>query len=494
MELKDRLAGLIRTLPPAQRAGLAVAAVVLMMAAVPFIQWVATPSYTLLFAGLEDRELAEVTGELDAQNISYQLDGSRVLVPHDQVHRVRANLAEAGVSATPVVPGYELLDDQALGLSDFRQRVDLQRAVEGELVRTLTAMNAIETATVRLVMPEEALFSDRQTPPSASVLVRTYGQLDRQQTQAITLLIASAVEGLDADNVTIADTNGQVLHAPGDGTVGGVTDRQQQRTREFEQAMAHEISELLQRATDAPASVVVRASLDFDEIATETETYEEGGVPLREQTSNERYEGTGPAVGGIVGVDGGPLPEAGGGEGNYERDEAVREFGVDRTVTRTVQAPGEVKRLSVALVVDEDAAVGNAALLELVGAAAGIDAERGDEIAITRVPTPVMAEPPVEGDGPALVDLIQRIVALVVLVVIAVALFLMSRRRSKAEPEPERVVPAKVRPTPQLEQEELEEIPTGPSKKDEVSELVEKQPEEIAALLRGWLADRRVDA
>jgi flagellar M-ring protein FliF len=494
VELKDRLAGLVRTLPPAQRAGLAVAAVVLLMAAVPFVQWVATPSYTLLYAGLEDRELAEVTSELDAQNISYQLDGSRVLVPHDQVHRVRANLAEAGVSATPVVPGYELLDDQALGLSDFRQRVDLQRAVEGELVRTLTAMDAIETATVRLVMPEEALFTDRQTPPSASVLVRTFGQLDRQQTQAITLLIASAVEGLEADNVTIADTNGQVLHAPGDGTVGGVTDRQQQRAREFEQALSHEITELLQRATDAPASVVVRAALDFDEIATETETYEEGGVPLREQTSNERYEGTGPAVGGIVGVDGGPLPEAGGGEGNYERDEAVREFGVDRTVTRTVQAPGEVRRLSVALVVDEDAAVGNAALLELVGAAAGIDAERGDEIAITRVATPVMAEPSIEGDGPALVDLIQRIVALVVLVVIAVALFLMSRRRSKVDPEPERVVPAKVRPTPQLEEQVLEEIPTSPSKKDEVSELVEKQPEEIAALLRGWLADRRVDA
>jgi len=493
VELKDRLAGLVRTLPPAQRAGLAVAAVVLIMAAVPFIGWVATPSYSLLYAGLEDRELAEVTGELEAQGIDYELDGSRVMVPQDQLHRVRANLAEAGVSATPVVPGYELLDDQALGLSDFRQRVDLQRAVEGELVRTLTAMDSIESATVRLVMPEEALFSERQSPPSASVLVRTRGAMDRQQTQAITLLIASSVEGLDPEQVTIADTNGQVLHAPGDGSVGGVTDRQQQRTREFEQALSHEITELLQRATDAPASVVVRAALDFDEIETETEVYDEAGIPLREQTSNESYEGTGPAVGGIVGVDGGPLPEAGGGEGNYEREESTTEFGVGRTITRVVQAPGEVQRLSVALVVDEDAAVTDGQLTELIGAAAGIDVERGDEIAITRVETPVPAEVPVAGDGPALVEQIQRIVALVVLVVIAVALFLMSRRRSKAQPAPQKVVPAQVRETPQIE-EEPEPETTGPSKQDEVSELVEKQPEEIAALLRGWLADRRVDA
>lgn len=494
MELKDRLAGLVRTLPPAQRAGLAVAAIVLIMAAVPFIRWVATPSYALLYAGLEDRELAEVTNELSGQGVDYELDGSRVMVPQGELHQIRANLAEAGVSATPVVPGYELLDDQALGLSDFRQRVDLQRAVEGELARTLTAMDNLESATVRLVMPEEALFSDRQTPPSASVLVRPVQPLDRQQIQAMTLLISSAVEGLDPDQVTVADTNGQVLHAPGDGTVGGVTDGQQQRTRDFEQALSTEISELLRRATDAPASVVVRAALDFDEIETQTETYDEGGaVPLREQTSNETYEGTGPAVGGIVGVDGGPLPEANGGEGNYQRDEATREFGVGRTVTRVVQAPGEVQRLSVALVVDEQAAVADGELVDLVSAAAGIDVERGDEIAITRVATPPVPEAPATGDGPGLVDLVQRIVALVVLVVIAVALFLMSRRRSKPEPEPEKVVPAKVRPQPQLE-EQPEEIDHGPTVKDEVSELVEKQPEEIAQLLRGWLADRRVDA
>lgn len=491
VDLKERLTGLVRTLPPAQRAGLVVAAIVLVLAAIPFIRWVASPNYTLLYSGLEDRELAQVTSELDEQGVTYQLDGNRVMVPQDQVHQTRANLAEAGLSGSPTIPGYELLDEQALGVSDFRQRVDLQRAVEGELARTLTAMDAIETATVRLVIPEDSLFTEQRNEPTASVLIRPVGQIDRHQVEAITMLVSSAVEGLDVDQVTVADTNGQVLHAPGDGGAGGVTDRQQQRTRDFEQALAGEITQLLQRATDAPASVVVRATLDFNELETQTETFEDGGVPLREQTTSETYEGVGPAIGGIVGVDGGPLPE-GGGEGQYARDDENREFGVGRTVTRLVQAPGTVEQLSVAIVVDEGAAVGDGELQQLVAAAAGTDPARGDEIAITRVATPPPPPQVVEGDGPGLVDLIQQIVALLVLVIIAVALFLMSRKRAKAKPPiPERVVPAQVRPQPQVPDTTPEEIETTPSVQDEVVELVERQPEEIATLLRSWLADRR---
>ncbi len=490
MELKDRLAGLVRALPPAQRAGIAVAVLVLVMAAVPFVQWVTTPSYALLFAGLEDRELGEVTTELDARGIPYELEGSRVLVPQDQLHRVRADLAEAGMSGSPAVPGYELLDEQALGVSDFRQRVDLQRAVEGELARTLSAMDSIESATVRLVLPEDPLFTDQRTPATASVLVRPTRQLDRNQIDSITLLVSSAVEGLSTDDITVADTAGQVLHSPGDGSTSGVTDRQQRLTREFEQALAADLTGLLQRATDAPASVVVRAALDFNETETQTETFADEGTALRESINNELYEGTAPAVGGTVGVDGGPLLQ-GGGEGNYERGEEVREFGVGRTTTRTVQAPGTVRNLSVALVVDDGAVIGNADLQQLVTAAAGLNADRGDEIAISRVPAPPEVEIVDEETGPEIMDLVRTGIALLVLLIVAIGLFLMSRRRGKDIP-PQKVVPAKVQaPVAPVKEPEPEPIPQGPTVKDEVSELVERQPEEIAALLRSWLADRR---
>jgi flagellar M-ring protein FliF len=492
VELKDRLAGLVRSLPPAQRVGIAVAAVVLIMAAVPFFRWVTTPSYTLLYGGLEDSEIAEVVTELEARSVPFQLEGSRVLVPQDRIHRVRADLAEAGVSGSPSVPGYELLDEQALGVSDFRQKVDLQRAVEGELSRTLTAMDTIETANVRLVLPEDSLFTEQQEAATASVLIRPRRQMDAGQIESVTLLVSSAVEGLEPDGVTVADTAGNVLHAPGDGTTGGVTDRQQRRTREFEQALSADLAGLLRRATGADASVVVRATLDFDEAETQTETYDDEGVALREQTSEERYEGTGPVAGGLVGVDGGPAAGAGG-EGNYERDDATREFGVGRTTTRVVQAPGTVEALSVALVVDDDAIVTDAEVTELVTAAAGLDVERGDAVAISRVPAFDLEEAPVEDDG-ALMEQVQRIVALVVLALIALGMFLMSRRRKEPEEE-EKVVPARVRPAsepdPTLQQARIDELETPATVRDEVAELVERQPEEIAALLRGWLADRR---
>jgi flagellar M-ring protein FliF len=491
VELKDRLSGLVRALPPAQRAGIAVAVLVLVMAAVPFVRWVTTPTYAVLYGGLADAELAAVTTELGAQGVPYQLDGSRVLVPQDRLHLARAGLAEAGVSAAPTVPGYELLDDQALGVSDFRQRVDLQRAVEGELARTLGAMDAIESATVRLVLPEESLFTSSRTPPTASVLLRPSRQLDQMQIEAVTLLVASAVEGLETTNITVADTSGAVLHAPGDGSTGGVTDRQQRRTREFEAALAADLTTLLPRATDAPAYVVVRATLDFDERETQVEEFGEEGTALRESTTTERYEGNAPIPGGTVGVDGGPLT-AGAGDGSYERDDAVREFGVGRTTTRTVQAPGTVEQLYVAIVVDEGAPIGDGELQTLVAAAAGIDEERGDRVAVSRVASPPPVEDAIEGDPGGLMDMLQRIVALVVLVVIAVALFLMTRKRKDGELEPvEKVVPAQVRPAPALPVDEREVLPPGPDVKDEVAALVERQPEEIAALLRGWLADRR---
>jgi flagellar M-ring protein FliF len=499
VELKERLTGLVRSLPPAQRAGIAVAAVVLIMAAVPFVRWVTTPSYALLYGGLEDREVAEVISELDSRAIPYELEGSRVLVPQDQLHRVRAELAEVGVSGNPSVPGYELLDEQALGVSDFRQRVDLQRAVEGELSRTLNAMDTLDSATVRLVLPEDSLFTDQRNPATASVLVRPRTPLDAGQVEAITLLVSSAVEGLEPNQVTVADTGGEVLHAPGDGTTGGVTDRNQRRTREFETTMAADLTSLLQRATGEHASVVVRAELDFDETETHTETIDSVPVPLREQTSEERYEGIAPMAGGTVGIDGGLLAGAGG-EGTYERDDATREFGVDRTTTRVVQAPGTVQGLSVALVVDEGAAVADAELRNLVAAAAGIDENRGDAIAISRVATPPTEDLAPADEGGFLANL-QRIVALAMLALIAIGLFLMSRRRR--DDEEDRVVPARVRPTPELDASWRDETPTEMfeqpdeipyTARDEVAELVERQPEEIASLLRGWLADRRTNA
>jgi flagellar M-ring protein FliF len=362
-------------------------------------------------------------------------------------------------------------------------------------------MEGISTATVHLALPEEELFSERQKPVTASVLVATTRELNESEVEAITYLVSSSVEGLDVSNITVADARGLVLHAPGEATgSSSVTNRHQRQTREFEDALGEDVSRLLASVTNGTApSVVVRAILNYDENETQTETYDEDNqVILKEQTSAEEFEGTGVAPGGIVGVDGGPIPGAEGGESLYNREDALREFGVDKVVSRNVTAPGRVERLSVAVVMDDGTLTGAnvPALAEveaLVQAAVGLEAERGDTIAVSLLPLPAPEEiEVVEEPEPGLMDLLPQIVAALVLLFVAIALFLMSRRRKTTAKVIETVPTPSVPTVAQMIEEPVDE--TREEARDlqrDVAQLVERQPEEIATLLRGWLADRR---
>jgi flagellar M-ring protein FliF len=500
VDVRDRFTAFVRTLPVAHRVGIVAALAVLAMASVVFGRWILTPTYTVLYSGLDDAAVAGVVAELDGLGVPYRLEGgSRISVPQDRLYATRAALASAGVGGRTAPPGYELLDNQGLSISDFRQRIDYQRAVEGELAKTLMAMDGIATATVHLALPEEELFTERQKPATASVLVGTNRTLTESEVEAVTFLVASSVEGLEAANVTLADASGAVLHAPGDAAGStAVTNRNLRQTREYEQALANDLSVLLTRVTDGtPASVVVRAAMNYDEAQTESERFApDSQVALRESSTAERFEGTGAVPGGVVGVDGGPLAAGDGGESAYDREEVLREYGVDRVVDRTVRAPGTVERLSVAIVMDDGTQTGapvppRAEIENLARAALGLDDARGDSLAVTlmALPSPEPPAVPAEEAG-GLVDLLPEAVAALVLLVVTIALFLMSRRRKPvAVPAPPSALPA---PATLLEPEALEapDEATQELQRD-VAALVERQPEEIATLLRGWLADRR---
>jgi flagellar M-ring protein FliF len=501
LDVRDRFAAFVRTLPVAHRVGIVAALVVLAMASVVFGRWITTPTYTVLYSGLDDAAVAGVVQELDGLGVPYRLEGSRVLIPKDRLYGTRANLASAGVGGATAPPGYELLDNQGLSISDFRQKVDYQRAVEGELAKTLMAMEGINQATVHLAIPEDELFTERQKPATASVLVGTTRPLSPNEVEAVTFLVSSSVEGLEASNITVADAKGSVLHAPGDGVgSSSVTNRNLRQTREFEEALAADLSGLLTRVTDGvAASVVVRATMNYDEFESQTESFApETQVTLREQTSEEDYTGTGPVPGGMVGVDGGPIVEGEGAESAYTRNEVLREYGVDKVVDRTVAAPGRVEQLSVAIVMDDGTQTGLVLpgvgeIEALATAALGLDAGRGDAIAVTMLPLPAPELPAVPEEAePTLADRAPEAVAVAVLLLVSIALFLMSRRRKpSAYPvsvEPAVASPAQlIDPTEQLPAEDE----TVKALQRDVADLVERQPEEIATLLRGWLADRR---
>ncbi len=506
----------VAALPLAHKVMIVAAIGVLAIAATAFFRWVAQPAYTVLYSDLDQERAGEIMDELDAMGVDHQLEGSRIEVPREDVHEARAGLAQEGLSGAPQVPGYELMDDQGMSVSEFRQEVDYQRALEGELTRTIEAMRPVESASVHLSVPDQAVFEDDQDPVTASVMVGTRQEMPPDQVESIAAVVASAVEGLETDEVTVADTEGRTLHSPDvAGSAAGMTSRQMRQTREFEQALSDDVGDMLATITgDDRASVTVRAGLDYDEREVESETHDaDSQVALREQRNEERYAGTNITPGGAVGLDGGPVEDLEG-EIDYESDAETTEYGVDRVVERVVDAPGGVEALSVAVVMDDGSATGaDVPPLEevenLVTAALGLDAERGDDLAISALPFPAAEDdpaPPPEEPG-FLAEQLPAIVAAIVLLLIAVALFLLARRRSTAQAsEPlqwEALEDRDLSQTQQLPRApqavEQGQHAQGPTRElapsgaarltQEVGGMVDEQPEEIAQLLRSWLAD-----
>lgn len=497
----DSLEGLrrsFRNLNLNQRIGVGAGIVVAVVAVAWFGNWVSTPSFTVLYSNLPPAQVAQVTQSLDSAGIEYQLDGggSAVLVPRDRVYQVRADLAGQGIQGGVVPVGYELLDSQGLTVSDFRQKVDYQRALEGELSRTLSAMQDIGTATVHLVIPEEALFETDQQQVTASVLLDTAGTLDESDIEAITLLVSASVEGLDASQVTVADTRGTVLHAGGEEGSASVGNSQLRMTQQFEQALSSDINAMLTTVLGSGrASVVVRAELDYNERSTESETYTpESAIPIRQQNINETFTGAGPSPVGSVGVDGQALPVDSDGPVEYIRQEDTTEFGIDKVVIRSVDAPGTIKRLSVAVVVDDGSQTGSsapdvAAVEALVTAAAGIQADRGDSVEVSAAPFPPPADVAEieEVASGGFMAMIPTILGGVLLLIVAVGLFLMSRGGGGGA---QVALPVQAIEGATYVESNYDAAQFN-SMTSDVAQLVERQPEEIATLLRSWLADRR---
>ena len=511
--MQSKLAATIADLPLAHKIVAGSAAAVLLLAIIAFGQWVTAPSYTVLYSDIDDAQLSTVINTLEADNIDYKLEGagSRVLVPKADVYKVRASLAASGVQASASVQGYELLDEQGLSVSDFRQRVDYQRALEGELARTLTAIESIPYANVHLVIPEDALFAEDEVPVSASVLVDSTRDLSQSEIETITFVVGSAVEGLEPDEVTVAHVSGQVLHAAGEASnTSAVGNRNLRMTHEFEATLAADVGELLASVVGPNrSSVVVRAEMNFDERSTESETYDkESSTELREQLVSETFNGTGTPPAGAVGVDGDIVETDADGDYSYNRDESITEYGVDRLVTRTTSVPGRIEKLSVAVIVDDGSLTGTVVpdkseIEALVAAAIGLETSRGDTVEVSTVAFPapeVVDEAAADTEaapGGSIFDLLPEIIGAAILVIVAIGLLLMSRggKSSGVEVLPEDWSPRELPPETRAELAQALGAPmTADPMQDlegNVLDLVERQPEEIANLLRSWLADRR---
>ncbi len=518
----------------AQKATMAAIFVAVVAALYVFSSWASTTDMAPLYTDLETADAATITDELTSMGVNYELadQGRTVLVPRDEVYSLRLDLSSSG--ALPGgTEGYSLLDDQGITSTQFQQRVAYQRALEGEIAKTIRGMDAVEAATVHLVMPEDDLFSADDVHASASVFVRTGATLAPEQVQTIVNLVSGAVEGLRADEVTVSGQNGMVLASPGQGPFdrAGSTGAMNQ-TRDFEQELAGEITSLL-AAVVGPGKVMVTVSavMDWDASSVVQETHTpsavpEGTDPLKssETTRNESYQ-----TNSTEGIDRGVLGEGqpedvtpGETTSNYSADDRTTNYVFDSTIETTERSGGDITRLNVAVLLDE-AAVTDAQLAEiqtLVTGAAGIDAARGDTLAVSRlafdttVAETLAAElesaptgAPTGGDG-MISTIILGVLGLIIVLVGAIQVFRGGRRGEVEELDlvtltnsltagsarpvlPKVAAPAAVEAGPSdADDAEPAEV-VGATPEEELRNLVDSQPDEVARLLRTWLADRR---
>ncbi|MGN7949923.1 flagellar basal-body MS-ring/collar protein FliF [Microbacterium sp. 22215] len=382
----DRAKQVVGGFTLAQRTIAIIGVALLVMGAIALGAWLTKPQMSPLFTGLSAGDASAVVEQLKSAGVGYELTegGATILVPDDQVYPQRLAAASAGLPSD-TSEGYTLLDKMGVTASEFQQSVTYKRAIEGELAGTIGAMDGISTASVQLAIPEESVFVSERQSPTASVFVKTRNgaTLSDEKIEAIVHLTSAAVPGMTPEDVAVTDQDGRVLSAVGTGLTGNSS----KQATEHEAKVAASVSKMLDTIV-GPGNATVTVSADVANSTSERmeETYSapEGELSASEQTKTETYTGGQGGGTGVLGPDNIAVPNNAEGSGAYEFEETSRDNAVNKSTEKTVTPAGEVTRQTVSIALNRGTVTGVTAnqIEALVASAAGIDVERGDEIAV----------------------------------------------------------------------------------------------------------------
>ena len=394
--------------------------------------WTQQPDMQVLFTNLNPEDASGIVDKLKETKVPYETTGggTTVLVPSAQVHELRLQLATQGLPHGGGV-GFEIFDRSSIGMSDFVQKLNYRRALQGELARTIAQMPEIERARVHLATPERRLFSNDENRARASIVVslRNGQALAKTQVNGIVHLVSSSVEGLQVKDVTVVDGHGRLLSsAAGGDDAAGLTGSQLEYQRTVETDIETRIQTMLERIVGVNKAVVrVSSILDFRKVETTEEKYDPNSQVVRsEQRGQEKANGVNGVSGGVPGVQSN-VPEGASQEpaqtsssANQTKNETVN-YEISRTVSRVVESTGSIKQLSVAVLVDGMYEGGKAIegekssssaakkyvarseddmkrIEEIVKKAMGYSADRQDQVQVTNVQFDIATEePPAQG-------------------------------------------------------------------------------------------------
>lgn len=427
-QLGDQIREILVGMSASRRIAIVLFVGVVISSLVGLMIWTGQPEYRVLYTGLSQSDAGMVVTRLREQRIPYEYDEASgvVKVPAEKIHETRLALAEENLPTGGGL-GFEIFDRSSLGVTNFVQKVNFLRALQGELARTISQLRTVESARVHIVMPDKSLFSDEKREPSASVVVSLAGGglLPKRQVSSIVHLVARAVEGLDSKNVTVVDTRGNILAGgQGENESDILSASQQEFEVSLERRLERRIETMLAKVV-GPGRSVARVDVDLNmrRVERTREVFDpEKQVERSVRRVKESNESGLTSSGGVPGIQSNvPESERAGdarvsGGRDSRKSSRVSEtvnFEIDKTIERVVEPVGEIQRISAAVMVDGTYTGGPDAatrkfqprspaeienFTQLVSAAIGLNQQRGDTVKIVSVPfndTPNLSE----GDG-----------------------------------------------------------------------------------------------
>ncbi len=489
--------------------------------------WLNKPQYRVLYSGLSQNDAGKIVEHLQERSINYKYDhgGTTILVPVKQVYDVRMSLANEGIPRDGVV-GYEIFDQTNFGMTEYVQEVNYKRALEGELQRTIQRMEEVESARVHLVIPEEALFKEDESDPTAAIIVklRTQKKLGPEQVEAIRHLVANSVDKLEPGNVTIADAAGNMLTEKTSSRDVSQTSTQHAFQQKTEEYLAQKAQSMLDGVLGYGKSIVrVTADLSFERIEETREIYDPDNVIIRSEEiiQNSNTTNPNPAGGNDPNNPNANLnPET-----TSNQEHTITNYEFNRTVQSIINEVGNIRRLNIAVLVDGTYSTDETGdrvyhprdpqeivrLERIVKAAVGYNVNRGDQFEISNVQFDISE---LEEQERQFADMQKRqfwqgIISKVLsagLVIFFILLLRSVMKRSKViigdipfmgdgegrrdEQGSEPLSGGEGEELPEWDIEISEEVTERAQLQAAIKRFSEKEPEQVTNLLRTWLVEK----
>lgn len=493
---------------------LLVAAAMSVTAVILLFTWSQKADFQLLYSNLSEEDAGAIVQKLNELKVPYKASQGGIMVPSDKVYDLRLQLAGQGLPQGGGV-GFEVFDKTTFTMTDFVQKLNYRRAVQGELARTIRSLSEVEQARVHLAVPEKNLFTKEEDRPKASILVKLKPgrRLTQGQVQGVVHLVASSIEGLNPKDVAVVDSKGEMLTSPAD-DAGGITNSQAEYQRNIEKDMELRVASIIEPVVGkGKAKVKVAAAIDFTRIEKTEERFDPDGQVIRSEQKNIEKSSSG-NTSGVPGT-GSNLPgkSAASGtttQGQSEKKNETTNYEISKITSHTVNSAGGVRKLSVVVLVDGTYTAQKDAkdskytprseedlkkFEDMVKKTVGFTAERGDEVRVVNMPFEVVPQEEVAAPKKELMPVITSVAKFAVPAIGVLLLFLfvikpLMKTVTAAPTMAQRL------PLPQTVAEVEKAMEAGEKQaaqkpdKDHVLEWAKKNPKEASDLVKGWMEEK----